>query len=588
MTQDQSPQVDEAVVARVAIVLAASAALVYAAVAWPVLAWSTAKGQPTLMPLWRALHGGVEWLRSGFQGSPRSVDEWRYLADLLPSKTGWVLLEILGVAVAGIVGFAIWSRVDRWRSRRWVGLRPTDLRGKTKPRAWATPRDFSRLRPGWRGKLMRVARGERPLVASAGHDGWPLGRVRGRRIRSGPEMHVTVVAPTRSGKSSRVVIPAAVEHHGPAVVLSNKTDVVTHTLAAREQHGPVHMFAPMTDAGSLPGAPTGWTPLQGCADWETALRMGQWLFDADPRSAAEADGSSGARFYNREALAGLLPALLHAAALEDRSMADVLRWLKSDVDGLDEPRRILQRVEAHDAATLLAGVQALDERPRSYLLPSASQLIDGYRFPSVRRADRQDFDPSSLLQGGTLYLIAPESDQDTLAPIFGGLLGAILRVWEREAASGASPPLLKILADEAAHLAPLAKLPTYLAVSGGWGVRWCIVYQSLAQLRHRYGDEADAVLGNTLIKLFLGPIQDEATRRYVVDLLDQETVTTTSRSSQRPGGPESKTRHERPTPKVSAQGLMQLPEGEAILVHGRDLPAVTYLPAWWETRRRRR
>lgn len=588
MTQDKSPPVDEAMVTRVALALAASAALVYAAVAWPVLAWSTTQGQPTLMPLDRALAGGIKWLQSGFHGSPRDVHEWRHLSELIPSKTGWVLLEVLGVVIVFIVGFSIWSRVDRWRSRRWVGLRPTDLRGKAKPRAWATPRDYSHLRSGWTGRLVRVVRGGQQHTESTSKDSWPLGSLRGRRIRSGPEMHMTVVAPTRSGKSSRVVIPAAIEHQGPAVVLSNKTDVVTHTIEARELHGPIHVFAPMTDAGALPVAPTGWTPLQGCADWETALRMGQWLFDADPRSAAKADGSSGARFYNREALAGLLPALLHGAALDDRSMADVLRWLKSDVDGLDEPRHILQGHEAHDAATLLAGVQALDERPRSYLLPSASQLIDGYRFPSVRRADRQAFDPASLLQGGTLYLIAPESDQETLAPIFGGLLGAILRVWEREAATGASPPLLKILADEAAHLAPLAKLPTYLAVSGGWGVRWCIVYQSLAQLRHRYGDEADSVLGNTLIKLFLGPIQDEATRRYVVDLLDHETVTSTSRSSHRPGGPESKTRHERPTPKVSAQGLMQLPEGEAILVHGRDLPAVTHLPAWWETRRRRR
>jgi len=30
---------------------------------------------------------------------------------------------------------------------------------------------------------------------------------------------------------------------------------------------------------------------------------------------------------------------------------------------------------------------------------------------------------------------------------------------------------------------------------------------------------------------------------------------------------------------------MQLGEGQAVLVHGRDLPAVTYLPAWWEQRR---
>ena len=340
----------------------------------------------------------------------------------------------------------------------------------------------------------------------------------------------------------------------------------------------------MTDPGALPVKPTGWTPLQGCEKWETALRMGQAIFDADPQATARAEGSSGARFYNREALAGLLPALLHAAAHGKRSMSDVLAWLKAGVDGLDQPRQLLLDHRANEPAQIVAGIQALDERPRSYLMPSASQLIDAYRFPSVQACDRTDFDPRSLLKGGTLYLLAPESDQESLAPIFGGLLGSVLRVWERESQGRSAPPLLKILADEAAHLAPLAKLPTYLSVSAGWNVRWCVVYQSLAQLHHRYGEEAHSVLSNTLVKLFLGPVQDEMTRRYLVDLLDEETVTTTSRSSS--GGTWSpsmaRTEHERQAPKVSAQGLMQLAEGQAILIHERNLPALTYLRAYWQ------
>jgi type IV secretory pathway TraG/TraD family ATPase VirD4 len=171
-----------------------------------------------------------------------------------------------------------------------------------------------------------------------------------------------------------------------------------------------------------------------------------------------------------------------------------------------------------------------------------------------------------------------------LAPLFGGILGAVLRCWEQETARRGAPPAarLRILADEAAHLAPLAKLPTYLAVSAGWGVRWCLIYQSLAQLQHRYGREADAVLGNALCKLFLGPIQDETTRRYLVDLLDEETETSVSHTSSALGSSRSTTRHERPSSKVSAQRLMQLEFGQAVVVHGRDLPAVTRLGTWWE------
>jgi type IV secretion system protein VirD4 len=140
--------------------------------------------------------------------------------------------------------------------------------------------------------------------------------------------------------------------------------------------------------------------------------------------------------------------------------------------------------------------------------------------------------------------------------------------------------LLKVLADEAAHLAPLSKLPTYLSVSAGWGVRWCLVYQSLAQVRHRYGAQADAVLGNALCKLFLGPIHDRATREEVVALLGDELVEQTSRTSDVSGPRSSVTRHEQLRPKVTPDQLAMLGVGEAIAIHGRELPAVVQLPVW--------
>ena len=85
------------------------------------------------------------------------------------------------------------------------------------------------------------------------------------------------------------------------------------------------------------------------------------------------------------------------------------------------------------------------------------------------------------------------------------------------------------------------------------GVRWCLIYQSLAQLEHRYGREADAVLGNVLCKLFLGPIQDATTRNYLSELLDEETVTASSWSAGPLGVSSPRTRHERQAAKVSAQ-----------------------------------
>ena len=71
------------------------------------------------------------------------------------------------------------------------------------------------------------ARATRTLVVRRPRPGrFTLGQLDGRLLASEPQSHVAVIAPTRSGKTTRYVIPWLLEHDGPAVVTSTKTDVV--------------------------------------------------------------------------------------------------------------------------------------------------------------------------------------------------------------------------------------------------------------------------------------------------------------------------------------------------------------------------
>ncbi len=580
-----------------ALILAA-AFLVLSPVFYAVAATATLVGSGSLPPYWEAAIGTVQipWHLS----DPASAYGPELAASMPAGGRWWLSVGAIDGAILVGVGLCLLRVglvVGRVRGRRRLDVRWWDPRRRLKPRAWARPRDLIHLQPRGRsgsssawaratGRFLRWAYRERRAPDRAGGDSWFMGRLRGAELRSVPETHLLGLAPTQAGKTTRIVIPEAIEHQGPLVVLSNKTDVLDATAESRSAVGPVWVIAPLTRLGRHGDHRRGWTPLSSCREWEGALRMGQWMFDADPAATATSTSSGGARFYNRESVSALLPPLLHAAALDGRDMATVLAWVRAGVEGLDEPREVLSEQGATAAASAIAGVQALDDRPRSLLLMSCAQLIDGYRFPSVQASDREGFDPRALLHGGTLYLVARESEQELLAPIFGGILGAILRVFEDEAADCGRPPQrpLKILADEAAHLAPLSKLPTYLAVSRSWGVRWCLLYQSVAQMQRRYGDEHQALLANTLVKVILGPIHDEATRKVVVDLLDEEATTARSRTSRSFGGNDSTTRHERHVGKASAESLRQLSEHEAIVIHGRDLPAVTTLLPWWKRR----
>jgi type IV secretion system protein VirD4 len=556
--------------------------------ALPVAVWSLASGDPRIPGFTDAVAvtlGAVPGRPPAGVAGPRRELVW--------------IVDLFAVAIAALPMAAVVMRVDRWRSQEVVARSRLNPRSWVTSRAFARPRDLLHLvdRPRSivdRGRvpvvaLQRLLVGDKRRPADADGDGWPLGRLGGRKgrpIRSLGEMGMCVVGATRSGKSSRVLTPALLElDDSPAVVLSNKADVLVESLAARSTRGPVWVIAPMTPANALPITASAWSPLGDCATWEGALRTAGWLLDADPGATASAQDSGGARFYNREATAAPLPACLHAAAISGRSMADVLGWLRAGVAGLDEPRDVLREHGAPGVADVIVGVQELDERPRSLLLMSAAQLLDVYRFPSVQEADCRGFDPAQLLDGGTLYVLAPQAQQDSLAPLFGALLGSVLKVWEQHAlATGRGSQRLHVLVDEAANLAPLTSLPTHLAVSAGWGVRWLLAYQTIGQIEHRYGHEAHAILGNLLCKAFLGPVHDTATGEYVDALLGERTVTARSWNVGSMGAGGSTTRHERQASKVSRPALAQLAEGEGLVVHGRDLPFVSYFPATWERR----
>jgi len=584
---------DEAVGIAIAVVvggLAVFAAVAIVLVEWATLVWTTVRLHPTLVPASEVSHVALHGLLWHEWRTPRSLD------GVVPPFWLGLVLDLLLVAGVLLAFASVWMRFEVWSGRGRAGLHESDPRRKAKPRAFAKPRDWAHLQPAASAArtgaivlLMSVAVrpliGERRRPAPRGGDGWNMGLLCGREVRSAPEQHLLVVASTRSGKTMRVVITEAHEHDGPLLITSNKLDVLHHTIAARRRRGPVWVYAPMSPLGRSVSC-AGWSPLRSCRTWPGALRMGQWLHDADPGASTAAKGDGAAHFYDRNAVERALPPVLHAAALARSSMADVYDWLLVGLEALDEPREILQAHGADRAVVALRALQQMDPKAQGFVLMSAAQLLSAYRHPEVQAADRDELRPDELLaKNGTLYLIAPESDQAALAPIFGGLIGAILRECEDRAAAVTDPrelPLLKALCDEAAHLVPLAKLPTYMAMSAGLGVRWCVVYQSLAQLRARYGIDADSITANALCKLFIGPIHDKTTRDELLAFLGNDYVEQTSETTDRWGGGSTRTTHEQARPKLAPEELAQLGNGEAIAIHGRDLPAIVKLPFWWE------
>jgi hypothetical protein len=229
------------------------------------------------------------------------------LVCLVRSRTGprrsspWLLL-------AGALGFVarrVWSRrnLGPLGVRRDSGLaRPKDLAG---------------------------------LVVSEPTEGrLTLGTVGRRMIAAEPQTSLAVVGPTGCGKTIGFAIPNLLEWNGPVIATSVKGDLLDATIAARAKRGKVWIYDPT----AITGHPVdGWSPLAVCREWSGAMRVAAWLCEAaQPRVDSVNDGD----YWYTQARKALAPHL-HAAAIGNRTIADVVRWI--DTQEREQVRELLER-----------------------------------------------------------------------------------------------------------------------------------------------------------------------------------------------------------------------------------------------------
>jgi type IV secretion system protein VirD4 len=470
------------------------------------------------------------------------------IARHMPGPTWWWLTLLLGALVICMLAAYAWGRLEPAMAQARLGRKDNDPRG-SRPRTWARARDVRDLsRP--RHKAGRFS----------------IGQLDHRPVYTGPEDHIVLVAPTRAGKTTQCVIPWLLEHQGPAIVTSTKTDVLEKTEAWRRTLGRVHIWDPLGPRSAT------WTPVQYCEDWGVALRHATWMGDANRQGDSEI-----ASFWRGEA-ARLLAPLLHAAALADRTIGDVVRWVETQSDS--EPLNILEHHKSDQAHDQLTGILKLDVRNRGTTYMSAGSLLEAYRQPTIRAATTDIFDVRKFLDGGanTLYIVASARDQQLLAPLAGGLLSTLINgAMEHPPGPGVT---LRILLDEAANIAPLRDLPAYLSQAAGHNIRIATIWQSLAQLDATYAKHADTILANSTAKLFMGPIADDTTRRYITNLIGEERAPRTTTTTYNNGRASGQTTDTERRPALTARDLQQLRRGRAILVNGTHLPALVRLKPW--------
>ncbi|GAB3490153.1 type IV secretory system conjugative DNA transfer family protein [Nocardiopsis coralliicola] len=338
-----------------------------------------------------------------------------------------------------------------------------------------------------------------------------------KRVWSHPADSVGVVGPPRYGKTSGVIIPALLYWAGPVVSTSTRGDILDFCAdwrrrIAGDRGGRVFVYDPFGTEGvrSLR-----WSPLAGCASPAVCYRRVQAMTEVAGRGMRDGD-------HWRAGAAAVLRGLFHAAALTRAPLSEVRLWLSRQ-----EVRRPAQLIRAHADAEAALGwaedleaVAGLGERERGTFYSVARNCLEATAEPTVLEscsADELDLD-AFLATSSTLFIVGPSHYQTVVAPLIVGLVDSLAqRAAEVAAAQGGrlTPPLLLAL-DEVANIAPLESLPSLVSEGGGRGIITLWATQSLAQLRSRFGADAQqAILTATTAKLIYGGVSNDADLRNI-------------------------------------------------------------------------
>ena len=487
----------------------------------------------------------------------------------------WLALVAFALVIAAVVGFAAMRLAP---GARWRFVAPA-RRLRTVSR-WARGRDLRGL-VAWRPQPGRFV----------------LGAVRRRLILTERETSVLVVGPTRSGKTTCLVVPNLLEWRGPAIVTSTKGELLALTAARRQRIGPVYVYDPTGEiADQFPSV--SWSPLVGCDDLDRAWMVAAWLCAGLQQGTSRGD-NDWAHWAESGKL--LIAPLLFAAACAGLTVVDVQMW----IHGFDliTPSGLLDEI-VHDpdhpgaddavrALTMIASIDQRPERERGTVFSTVMRIVNVFNERAVAAsAVTSRFEPRSFLErNGTLYLCTPRLAPERIASLFVGVLMTV--VTEAYAVAEASPrgrlhSDLGLFLDELANVVPIEDLPALASQGAGRGVLLLSIVQDLSQLRARYGpDRAHSILNNHPAKLILPGISDPETVDLLSRLVGRHAVTDVQ-VSRGGDGRVSRSYSVRNDNLATPDALRQLDAASAVALYRGRPPMLVRLRPWYRIARYRR
>jgi type IV secretory pathway TraG/TraD family ATPase VirD4 len=399
-------------------------------------------------------------------------------------------------------------------------------------------------------------------------------------VFSGAQRSTLVLGPTRSGKTTSVLVPNVLLARCAVVTTSTKDDVMRMTAAVRSDVGHVLLFDP---SGTVPCPPgvrrVGWSPVHASSSWDAAVLTASSLVDA---ALLRARGS-GVPDHWTERAGALLAPLLHAASLGEKGVPELARWV--DLREGDEALGIIARVagSGHTAAASLGGVLATEERELSGIWSTTAGVLRAWRTDAARSAAADPpLDIDAFVRGtSTLHIVSPSRHQVAAAPLVVGMIDSIVHATYDQHERGAS---VLLALDELANVAPLPSLPSIVSEGAAQGVIVVGCLQDLSQARVRWGAAAEGFLSLFPTTVVLPGIADRATLEALSALAGRHDVAATSVARARRGH-EVVTRSLVERPRLPVDAVARGRAGHALTLDAsKQLGWIRLTPAYLDPR----
>ncbi len=480
------------------------------------------------------------------------------------------------LTAAGAVAWWVWSLI-RDHGRR-TETDPNRIVGAaTRTEVTRTASDAALLR---RAGTLRPSL-SRPRPAEVGY---LIGTSHRRRVWASVEDSILLIGPPRSGKGTHIVINSILDAPGAVVTTSTRPDNLTATLRARQRRGPVAVFDPQHLAEGLP-AGMRWSPVRGCEQPLTAMIRATGLAAGTGLSGGGVDNGGFWEGKTRSALQGLL----HAAALDGRSPAELFRWTLDPTSAADAVAILNSNpLAATGWAESLEAMIESDPRTRDSIWQGVSLALGALADPRVLDAVSpragEDFDPEAFLrESGTLYLLATGSGAGASSALVAALVEDLVETARHLAARSPGarldPPALLAL-DEIGNLAPLPSLPMLMAEGGGTGITTMPVLQSLAQARQKWSENAaTAIWDASIVKIILGGASGSRDLQDLSTLIGDRDESTDSQTVGDHGSRSSQ-RSVRRVAIMPPDVIRTFPYGTALVLLRSAPPIVTRMREW--------